>query len=95
MYLGRIVEMTDSDTLYKNPLHPYTRALLSSIPIADPFAEEKRERIILRGEVPSPLDPPSGCSFHPRCFQATPECSKSMPLLRDVGGGHEVACIRV
>jgi oligopeptide/dipeptide ABC transporter ATP-binding protein len=95
MYLGRIVEMTDSDTLYKHPLHPYTRALLSAIPIADPFVEEKRERIILKGEVPSPLDPPSGCSFHPRCFQAIPECGKSMPLLRDVGGGHEVACIRV
>jgi peptide/nickel transport system ATP-binding protein len=96
MYLGRIVEMTDSGTLYQNPLHPYTRALLSAIPIADPWVEEKRERIILKGEVPSPLDPPAGCSFHPRCFQAIPECGKSMPRLRDVGGGgHEVACFRV
>ena len=95
MYLGRIVEVTDSKTLYENPLHPYTRALLSAIPIADPFVEETRERIILKGEVPSPLNPPPGCSFHPRCFQAMPECSQVVPPLRDVGGGHEVACIRV
>jgi peptide/nickel transport system ATP-binding protein len=95
MYLGRIVEITDSQILYENPLHPYTRALLSAVPIADPFVEETRERIILKGEVPSPLNPPSGCSFHPRCFQAIPECSQSIPPLRDVGGGHEVACIRV
>ena len=95
MYLGRIVEITDSQTLYKNPLHPYTRALLSAIPIADPVVEEKRERIILKGEVPSPLNPPPGCSFHPRCFQATQECSQSIPPLCDVGGGHEVACIKL
>jgi oligopeptide/dipeptide ABC transporter ATP-binding protein len=95
MYLGRIVEITDSQTLYMNPLHPYTRALLSAIPIADPIVEEKRERIILKGEVPSPLNPPPGCSFHPRCFQATQECSQSIPPLCDVGGGHEVACIKL
>jgi oligopeptide/dipeptide ABC transporter ATP-binding protein len=95
MYLGRIVEITDSQMLYKNPLHPYTKALLSAIPIADPFVEEKRERIILKGEVPSPLNPPPGCSFHPRCFQAIPECSKSIPPLHEVNEGHEVACIRV
>jgi oligopeptide/dipeptide ABC transporter ATP-binding protein len=95
MYLGHIVEITDSQILYGNPLHPYTRALLSAIPIADPFVEEKRERIILKGEVPSPLNPPPGCTFHPRCFQAIPECSQSIPPLRDVGEGHEVACIRV
>jgi oligopeptide/dipeptide ABC transporter ATP-binding protein len=95
MYLGRIVEITDSQVLYQNPLHPYTRALLSAVPIADPFVEETRERIILKGEVPSPLNPPPGCSFHPRCFQAIPECSQSIPPLRDIGGGHEVACIRV
>jgi peptide/nickel transport system ATP-binding protein len=95
MYLGRIVEITDSQTLYKNPLHPYTKALLSAIPIADPVVEEKRERIILKGEVPSPLNPPPGCSFHPRCFQATQECSQSIPPLCDVGGGHEVACIKL
>jgi peptide/nickel transport system ATP-binding protein len=95
MYLGRIVEITDSQTLYKNPLHPYTRALLSAVPIADPFLEETRERIILKGEVPSPLNPPPGCSFHPRCFEAIPECSKVIPPLRHIGDGHEVACIRV
>ena len=95
MYLGRIVEITQSRTLYENPLHPYTIALLSAVPIADPFVEEKRERIILKGEVPTPLNPPPGCSFHPRCFQAIPECSQAVPPLRDVGGGHEVACIRV
>jgi oligopeptide/dipeptide ABC transporter ATP-binding protein len=95
MYLGRIVEITDSEVLYKNPLHPYTRALLSAVPIADPFVEEKRERIILKGEVPTPLNPPAGCSFHPRCFLAGPECSQSIPPLRDIGEGHEVACIKV
>lgn len=95
MYLGHIVEITDSKTLYENPLHPYTRALLSAVPIADPFVEEKRERIILKGEVPSPLNPPSGCSFHPRCSIATKECSQVIPPLRDIDGGHEVACIRI
>jgi peptide/nickel transport system ATP-binding protein len=95
MYLGRVVEITKSRELYDNPLHPYTKALLSAIPIADPFVEETRERIILKGEVPSPLNPPPGCSFHPRCFMAIPECSQAIPPLRDVGGGHEVACIRV
>jgi peptide/nickel transport system ATP-binding protein len=95
MYLGRIVEITDADALYYNPLHPYTKALLSAVPIADPFVEEKRERILLKGEVPSPLNPPSGCSFHPRCSLAIPECSQSVPQLKDVGDSHEVACIRV
>jgi len=95
MYLGHIVEITKSRTLYENPLHPYTKALLSAVPIADPFVEEKRERIILRGEVPTPLNPPSGCSFHPRCFMAKPECSQVIPPLHDVGGEHEVACIRI
>jgi len=95
MYLGHIVEITKSKELYDNPLHPYTRALLSAIPIADPFVEEHRERIILKGEVPSPLDPPSGCSFHPRCYMAIPECSKEVPPLHDIGEEHQVACIRV
>lgn len=95
MYLGRMVEITRSKALYENPLHPYTIALLSAVPIADPFVDKERERIILKGEVPSPLNPPPGCSFHPRCFQAIPECSQVAPQLRDVGGGHKVACIRV
>ena len=95
MYLGRIMEICKSRELYDNPLHPYTRALLSAVPIADPFVEETRERIILKGEVPSPMNPPPGCPFNPRCFMAVPECSQAVPPLRDVGGLHQVACIRV
>lgn len=95
MYLGRIVEVTDSQTLYDDPQHPYTQALLSAVPIADPFIEEKRERIILQGEVPTPLNPPLGCSFHPRCSRVIPECSQAIPPLKKVGPDHEVACIRV
>jgi oligopeptide/dipeptide ABC transporter ATP-binding protein len=95
MYLGRVVEITRSRELYDNPVHPYTKALLSAIPIADPFVEESRERIILKGEVPSPLNPPLGCSFHPRCFMAIPECSQAVPPLREISDGHQVACIRV
>jgi peptide/nickel transport system ATP-binding protein len=95
MYLGHIVEICRSRELYENPLHPYTRALLSAIPIADPFVEETRERIILKGEVPSPLNPPPGCPFHPRCFNATPDCSRAVPPLRVISEGHEVACTRV
>jgi peptide/nickel transport system ATP-binding protein len=94
MYLGRIVEITDSQTLYQNPLHPYTKALLSAVPIADPCVEETRERIILHGEVPSPLNPPAGCTFHPRCWLASDECKQAVPKLRDVGNEHEVACIK-
>lgn len=92
MYLGRIVEMSDSSELYSNTLHPYSRALLSAQPLPDPVAEEKRSRIILTGDVPTPLNPPSGCSFHPRCFMAKKECSEIVPPLRDVGCGHFVAC---
>jgi oligopeptide/dipeptide ABC transporter ATP-binding protein len=95
MYLGRVVEITSSLELYRNPLHPYTKALLSAVPIADPFVEETRERIILKGEVPSPLNPPAGCHFHPRCQIAIPECGQVIPPLREMGGSHEVACIRV
>jgi oligopeptide/dipeptide ABC transporter ATP-binding protein len=95
MYLGRIVEMTNSDELYENPLHPYTRALLSAIPIPDPVLEKTRHRIVLRGEVPSPVNPPPGCHFHPRCQMAVDECSRERPVLRDTGNGHYVACIRV
>lgn len=95
MYLGRIVEICKSRELYDNPLHPYTQALLSAIPIADPVVEATRNRIVLKGEVPSPLNPPKGCSFHPRCRLATDECQQAIPALRDIGDGHQVACIKV
>jgi len=95
MYLGRIVEIADSQELYDNTLHPYSKALLSAVPVPDPHLEEKRERIILEGDVPSALNPPRGCHFHTRCPIVTSECSLEVPPLRDVGGGHEVACIRV
>jgi len=95
MYLGRIAEITDWKSLYENPLHPYTKALLSAVPIPDPFVEEKRERIILGGEVPSLLNRPTGCCFHPRCSEAIKDCSSVVPTLKNVGGGHEVACIKL
>ncbi len=92
MYLGKIVELTDRNNLYNNPLHPYTKALLSAVPIPDPVVEEKRERIILKGDVPSPVNPPSGCHFHTRCPLAIDICKKVDPEFRDVGGKHWVAC---
>ncbi len=92
MYLGKIVELTDRDSLYKNPLHPYTKALLSAVPIPDPIVEEKRERIILTGDVPSPVNPPSGCRFHTRCPIAIERCKHEDPEFRDVGNLHFVAC---
>jgi oligopeptide/dipeptide ABC transporter ATP-binding protein len=95
MYLGRIVEITNSKELFQNPLHPYTKALLSAVPIPNPVIEKTRFRIILKGEVPSPAHPPTGCHFHPRCGLAISDCSVEIPLLRDIGGGHYVACIRV
>ncbi len=95
MYLGRLVEVTGWRELYETPLHPYTQALLSAVPIPDPFVEERRRRIVLEGDVPSPLNPPAGCSFHPRCPAADKDCRLSAPLLRDVNGGHRVACLKV
>jgi oligopeptide/dipeptide ABC transporter ATP-binding protein len=95
MYLGRIVELTDSRELYSNPLHPYTQALISAVPIPDRAVEKQRKQIILRGEVPSPLNPPHGCHFHPRCPIAIQDCSQVVPPLVDVGDNHQVACIRV
>ena len=95
MYLGRIVELTESKKLYDNPLHPYTQALISAVPIPDRAVEKHRQQIILKGEVPSPLNPPTGCHFHPRCPIAVPDCSQIIPPLVDVGDTHQVACIRV
>jgi oligopeptide/dipeptide ABC transporter ATP-binding protein len=92
MYLGRIVEISQSAEIYDNTLHPYSRALLSAQPLPDPIAEKTRKRIILEGDVPTPLNPPSGCSFHPRCSMAKKECSESIPPLRNVGNDHFVAC---
>jgi oligopeptide transport system ATP-binding protein len=90
MYLGKIVELTDKHSLYSNPKHPYTQALLSSIPIPKP--EQKRQRITLTGDVPSPLNPPSGCRFHTRCPYVEARCREAEPPLIDVGRGHHVAC---
>jgi oligopeptide/dipeptide ABC transporter ATP-binding protein len=94
MYLGKIMEITDRKSLYENPLHPYTRALLSAVPIPDPIVEETRQRTVLGGEVPSPLNPPAGCVFHPRCPLAIDECRQGVPELREIRPDHRVACIR-
>jgi len=92
MYLGKIVELTDRNALYEEPLHPYTQALLAAVPIPDPKIEAKRKRMVVRGEVPSPLNPPSGCVFHPRCPIAVSRCSAEIPPLREIRPGHWAAC---
>ena len=95
MYLGRVMEIADRDTLYAEPLHPYTRALLDAVPIPNPALEAGREHRVLRGEVPSPLDPPRGCVFHTRCPMASEACKMAVPELREVQRGHFAACIKV
>jgi oligopeptide/dipeptide ABC transporter ATP-binding protein len=92
MYLGHIAELTESRRLYREPLHPYTQALLSAVPIPDPVLEVQRAHIILSGEVPSPLNPPAGCVFHPRCPIATDQCRVETPALEQKHDGHWVAC---
>ena len=92
MYLGMIVELTTRDELYAHPLHPYTQALLSAVPVPDALAEAKRQRILLKGEVPSPVNPPTGCRFHTRCPLAQQVCSEIKPEFREIGPGHFAAC---
>jgi peptide/nickel transport system ATP-binding protein/oligopeptide transport system ATP-binding protein len=90
MYLGKMVELTTRDELFQNPLHPYTKALMSAIPVPDPRL--KRQRVILKGDVPSPLNPPKGCRFHPRCPVVMEKCSQEEPVFKEVGPDHWVAC---
>jgi peptide/nickel transport system ATP-binding protein len=92
MYLGKLVELSPAEELYTRPIMPYTEALLSAVPIPDPDLSEQRERIVLQGDVPSPINPPSGCRFHPRCRYATDICSQVEPPLTDYGNGHLAAC---
>ena len=90
MYLGKIVELTDRRKLFEEPLHPYTQALLSAAPVPEP--RSRRRRIILKGDIPSPINPPSGCAFHTRCPVAEPRCATEVPVMRTVAAGHDVAC---
>jgi len=90
MYLGKLVELGSVDQIFEKPLHPYTKALLSSAPVPDPFSQRKRE--VLKGEIPSPVSPPGGCSFHPRCSFAMDICREKKPFLQELGGEHKIAC---
>ena len=95
MYLGKMVEMAETDELFSNPLHPYTQVLLASIPVPDPEVEAKRDYSRIKGEIPSPFNPPSGCIFHPRCSQAVKSCHRQVPALREISTDHFVACSQV
>ena len=95
MYLGKLVELAECDELFDNPLNPYTQALLESVPIPDPEIERQREHRVIQGEVPSPMNPPSGCVFHPRCPKAVENCKEEIPGLREIKPGHWVACTEV
>jgi oligopeptide/dipeptide ABC transporter ATP-binding protein len=95
MYLGQIVELADAKEIYRDPLMPYTQALISAVPVPDPEIEARRERIILKGDVPSPINPPSGCRFHTRCPFAIEECKQKQPALAEIKPLHFAACIRI
>lgn len=95
MYLGKMVELSDTDELFDNPLHPYTKALLEAVPIPDPVVEQARAHQVIKGEIPSPINPPSGCVFHPRCEVAVPGCPGAVPEFREIRPGHWVACTEV
>ena len=92
MYLGNFVEVGEKEKIYSNPMHPYTQALLSAVPVPDPKLSRTRKRIILEGDVPSPMNPPSGCRFHTRCPYATEKCSQVTPVFREHEPGHWAAC---
>jgi oligopeptide transport system ATP-binding protein len=95
MYLGKVVEIGEGQTVYKEPLMPYTKALISAVPIPDPKVEAARERIVLEGDVPSPINPPTGCRFHTRCPWAIPACKETEPQLLEIKPNHFAACIRI
>jgi oligopeptide/dipeptide ABC transporter ATP-binding protein len=95
MYLGRVVELGDARRVYQSPLMPYTKALISAVPIPDPVVEARRSRVVLKGDVPSPINPPSGCHFHPRCPYAVEACARVDPPLVEIEPGHYAACIRI
>jgi oligopeptide transport system ATP-binding protein len=95
MYLGKIVEIGEATHVFEKPLHPYTKALVSAVPVPDPIREKLRQRVILQGDPPSPMNPPNGCAFHPRCAYATDACKATVPILENFTAGQQAACIRV
>ena len=94
MYLGKMVELADADEIYNRPLHPYSKSLLSAVPVPDPKIARANKRIVLKGDIPSPLNAPSGCPFHTRCAYATDICSQTMPPFEEIEAGHFIACHR-